>query len=260
MLLQDKTALVFGASGAIGNAVVLRFAAEGAHVFASSRSNRPPTSIEIGAPASGWMRVDATREDEVAAYVGDVATTSGRIDVVFNAIGLDPLAAAYATPSPTLPRAQFLLPLDVIVWSQFLTARTAAPYMLRRGAGSIVMLSASLSGQFIPYMAGITAACGAVEALSRTLAAEFGPAGVRVNCVRAGGMPETPTISTTSAQMAQTAGDGGEHGVRSTSATVLRRPLRLSETAATVAWVASDAASGMAGQVVNVCAGAIVSR
>ena len=151
------------------------------------------------------------------------------------------------------------MPLNLIVGSQFLTARAAARHMVPRGRGAIVFLSASLTGQFIPYMSGITAACGAVEALSRTLATELGPAGVRVNCVRAGGMPETRTIAETTANMAATMGVQTDEAARSTATNVLR-PLRVEETAATVAWVASDLASGVAGQVVNVCAGAIVSR
>jgi len=65
---------------------------------------------------------------------------------------------------------------NLIVGSQFLTARAAARHMVPRGRGAIVFLSASLTGQFIPYMSGITAACGAVEALSRTLATELAPA------------------------------------------------------------------------------------
>lgn len=62
------------------------------------------------------------------------------------------------------------------------------------------------------------------------------------------------------ANLAATMGVERDEAARSTSTNVLRRPLRVEETAATVAWVASDMASGVAGQVVNVCAGAIVSR
>jgi hypothetical protein len=60
---------------------------------------------------------------------------------------------------------------------QFLTARVGARHMVLKSRGAIVMLSASLSGEFIPSMSGITAACGAIEATTRTLAAEFGPSG-----------------------------------------------------------------------------------
>ncbi len=263
MMLQNKHALILGAGGAIGSAVARRLTAEGAHVFLAGRTESVLESLaaELDAP---WERVDSTDEAAVSAWVGRVAREAGGIDVMFNAIGPRPIDADYATPSTTIPYGRFTLPLNVIVGSQFLTARAVARHMVPRGRGSIVFLSASLTGQFIPFMSGITAACGAVEALSRTLATEFGPAGVRVNCVRAGGMPETRTIAETTANMAATMaatmGVQTDEAAHSTATNVLRRPLRLEETAATVAWVASDLASGVAGQVVNVCAGAIVSR
>jgi NAD(P)-dependent dehydrogenase (short-subunit alcohol dehydrogenase family) len=233
-------------------------AEEGARVFLAGRS------AESLAPVARELRavshvVEGTDEAAVTSWVDEVAARAG-IDVVFNAVGPRAAVAGYAQPSPALPLAQFTVPLQLIVISQFLSARAAARHMLPRGRGSIVFLSASLTGHFIPFMAGITAACGAVEALSRTLAAEFGPAGVRVNCVRAGGMTETRTIIETSARMAVTMGATADTVGRSGESTVLQRAVRVDETARAVAWLASDEASGIAGQVVNVCAGAIVSR
>ncbi len=258
MLLKGKTAVVFAATGAIGTAVAARFAEEGARVFISGRDNAALQRLgnRLDVP---WEQVDATDEQQVAHHLEQVERSAG-IDVVFNAIGLRAADAQYATPSTTLPFEQFLRPLQIIAGSQFLTARVAARHLLPKRRGAIVTLSASLSGQFIPFMAGITAACGAVEAMTRTLATEFGPAGIRVNCVRAGGMPETRTIQETQASMARTMGATAQDAGRPTITNVLQRPLRLDETASMVAFVASDHASGVAGQVLNVCAGAIVSR
>ena len=73
-------------------------------------------------------------------------------------------------------------------------------------------------------------------------------------------MPQTRTIAETTARMAATTGVSADESARATTTNVLRRPLRVEETAAAVAWLASDLASGVAGQVINVCAGAIVSR
>src|SRR5262245_9336302 len=256
MNFGGKTAVVFGATGAIGTAVSRRLAAEGARVFISGRRGVELERLagDIGA---GWAVVDATEETQVEGWLNDVAKQSDSLDIVFNAIGPRPSAAGYATPSVHLPLDTFLLPLRLIVGSQFLTARVAARRMAAQGRGAIVILSASLSGGFVPFMAGITAACGALEAMTRSLAAEFGPAGVRVNCVRSGGMPETRTIQETLALMARAREmPPSEAGAR-TMSTVLGRPVRLDETAAAVAWLASDAASGIAGQVVNVWAGAL---
>lgn len=234
-------------------------AQEGARVFLAGRTAESLAPVARELQAASHV-VDGTDEGAVTSWVDEVATRTGGIDVVFNAVGPRAAVAGYAQPAPELSLDQFSLPLRLIVISQFLSARAAARHMLPRGRGSIVFLSASLTGHFIPFMAGITAACGAVEALSRTLAAEFGPAGVRVNCVRAGGMTETRTIVETSARMAAAMGATADSAGRSGESTVLNRAVGIEETARAVAWLASDDASGIAGQVVNVCAGAIVSR
>ena len=258
MLLKDKTALIFAATGAIGSAVARRLAAEGARVFISGRN---PDALQLLAREldARWQVVDATNEGDVRAYIERFGDNATDVDIVFNAIGPRPLEADYATPSTEMPFENFMLPLKMIVGSQFLTARTAVRHMAKRHSGAIVTLSASLSGMFVPFMSGITAACGAVEAMTRTLAAEFGPAGVRVNCVRAAGMPETRTIRETVARMSRTTGRTSQEAEQRTVANVLQRPVRVDETARTVAYVASDYASGVVGQVINVCAGAIVS-
>ena len=259
MLLKDKTALVFAAGGAVGSAVARRFAAEGAHVFLSGRHEDSVKALAHELDAQ-WEIVDATSDPDVSSYVDRVANRTHSIDVVFNGIGPRPAEAEYATPSTYLPLDAFLLPLRIIAGSQFLSARAAARHMIPQKRGAIVFLSASLTGHFIPFMAGVTAACGAVEGLARSLAAELGPHGIRVNCVRAGGMPETRTIRETTARMAETMAAAGESGAPAGIGNVMRRPLATSEMAATVTFVASDVASGIAGQVINACAGAIVSR
>jgi 3-oxoacyl-[acyl-carrier protein] reductase len=146
----------------------------------------------------------------------------------------------------------FSYPIRYVAGSQFLTARAAARHMKTSGHGAIVTLSATLSGMTATHMSGISAACGAVEAMTRALAGEFGPFGVRVNAVRASAMPETRTIQQTSAGLAGF-GLGPEF-----VPPPLRRPITLEETAKTAAFLASDHASGVTGQVVTVCAGAFV--
>lgn len=122
--------------------------------------------------------------------------------------------------------------------------------MVRQGNGSIVTLSASLTDGNFGYMAGITAACGAIEAMTRSLAGEFGPAHVRVNCVRATAMPETRTIRETTAGVARIVGIPVEAATPAFGPQ--RRPLTVRETATAAAFLASDAASGITGQIVNV--------
>jgi 3-oxoacyl-[acyl-carrier protein] reductase len=103
------------------------------------------------------------------------------------------------------------------------------------------------------HMANITAACGATEAMTRALAGELGPSGVRVNCVRGSAMPETRTIQETFAAQTRITGRAPEIAVPP-----LHRPITVAETAATVAFLASDLSSGTTGQTLTVCAGAFV--
>lgn len=261
MLLTDRHAVVFAATGAIGGAVARRLAAEGAFVAVSGRRKEAAVALAAEITAAGGRaeaaEVDATDPSAIEEWL-NALVDQRPVDVIVNAIGLRAAEAGYATPSTALPLAKFLLPLDVIAGSQFATATAAARHMCPRGSGSIVTLSASLSGIAMGYMAGITAACGAIEAMTRSLAGEFGPAGVRVNCVRAGGMPETRTIQETSARMLVALGQGDDEAPPGFEGLALHRPVTLEETAAVVAFLASDTAGGMTAQVVNVCAGQLV--
>jgi NAD(P)-dependent dehydrogenase (short-subunit alcohol dehydrogenase family) len=119
--------------------------------------------------------------------------------------------------------------------------------------GAIVTLSATLSGMTAANMAGISAACSAIEGMTRALAGEFGPAGVRANCVRGSAMPETRTIQETVAGQIAVTGKPPAMALPP-----LGRPISVDETAKAAAFLASDFASGMTGQVVTVCAGAFV--
>ncbi|MDX1994621.1 MAG: SDR family oxidoreductase [bacterium] len=258
MLLDSRNILVFAATGAIASEAARQFAREGATVWISARNGERLQEItdEIRA-AGGTVHcevVDATDADAVQAYVERVAAQAGRIDGVFNGIGARPADLRYPAPSSTQSLDDFLYPMQQIVGSQFLTSRTVAAQMAKQGTGgAVVVLSATLSGMTAPNMAGISAACGAVEAMARSLAGEFGPNGIRVNVVRGSGMPETRTIQETVAGQIALTGQPPKMALPP-----LGRPITVAETASTATFLMSNAASGMTGQVVTVCAGAFV--
>jgi 3-oxoacyl-[acyl-carrier protein] reductase len=256
--LTAKNILVFAATGAIAGGAARKFAREGAHVWISGRDAGRLEALADEIRAAGGNAtphvVDATDEAQVTDYVAQVAGQAGRIDGVFNGIGGRPADLRYPQPSSTQALADFMHPLHVVVGSQFLTSRTAAAHMAQQGTGgAIVILTATLSRMTAPFMAGITAASTAVEGLARALAGEFGPAGIRVNVVRGSGMPETRTIP-------ETVGDTIALTGKAPSMTLppLGRPISVAETVNAAAFLLSDDASGMTGQVVTVCAGAFV--
>jgi NAD(P)-dependent dehydrogenase (short-subunit alcohol dehydrogenase family) len=257
MLLNSKNILVFAATGAIGRTTAQIFAREGAQVWLSGRNRDSLEEVVAAIKAEGGKAradvVDATDEEAVNRYVSEVAEQAGKIDGVFNAIGSRPRELGYPTPAAQLSLEQFFKPIQVIVGSTFLTSRAVARYMEKQGGGAIVTLSATLSSMTAANMANISATCGAIEALTRSLAGEYGSAGIRVNCVRGSGMPETRTIQETVAGQIELSGV-----VPSMSLPPIGRPITVAETAKVAAFLASEGASGMTGQVVTVCGGVFV--
>ncbi|MGV3526913.1 MAG: SDR family NAD(P)-dependent oxidoreductase [Candidatus Sericytochromatia bacterium] len=261
MLLHAKNAAIFAATGAIAGAVAREYARQGAQVWLSGRNAdalaQLATVIREAGGQAQWQTVDAQDPAAVDAWLDQIAA-QGSLDVVFNGIGSRPRDLGYPARSLEQSLADFNKPFVQIVSSTFLTSRSAARHMTRQGHGAIVTLSATLSGMTAPHMAGISAACGAVEALTRALAGEFGPAGVRVNCVRGSAMPETRTIQETFAGQMQLGGMQPGDAAPAMSLPPLGRMITLADTAGAAAYLASDAASGITGQVLTVCAGAFV--
>ncbi|MEJ7681896.1 MAG: SDR family oxidoreductase [Segetibacter sp.] len=199
--LQGKIAVIFGAGGDVGSAIARAFAEQGAIVFLSGRSisnvARVAENIENAGGVAHVEDVDALDEHVVNSYLDKVAAEAGRIDIVFNAVG--PQAKDYnnGTNTMELPIEKFMLPLNTIVSSQFITSRSAARYMKQQRSGVIILISSIPAKGHAPNVAAIGAAFGAVESLVRCLAADFGPSGVRVTGLRTAGMTDTRTIEQT---------------------------------------------------------------
>ena len=129
-LLQNKHAIIFGASGAIGQAVAKEFAQEGATVFLSGRRLAAVEQVAASIQKDGGIayaaEVDALDEQAVQTYLDRVAQEAGSIDILLNVTG--PQAKDYGEGTSTLelPLEQFLMPLSTMVPSQFITARPLA--------------------------------------------------------------------------------------------------------------------------------------
>ncbi|MEO5891922.1 MAG: SDR family oxidoreductase [Ferruginibacter sp.] len=211
MILKNKIAVVFAASGAIAGAVARAFAAKGAKVYVVAKeitdSEKLAHEIKINGGWAEAMVADALNESHIDAVFEKVISDNGKIDIVFNGIGIRPSQSQYGTPSTIITYENFLKPLTTIVGSQFLTSRAAAKFMTAtKSSGTILTLSSSLSRSKIPFMAGVTSASTGVEGLTRSLAAEFGVMGIKVICINPTGLGETRTIKETSAANAATIG------------------------------------------------------
>ncbi|MFD7441702.1 SDR family NAD(P)-dependent oxidoreductase [Streptomyces sp. NPDC059909] len=252
MLLDGKVAMIFGAGGAVGGAVARRFAAEGAVVHLSGRTVAGVEAVAEDINAAGGVayaaRVDASVEAEVADHVADVAQRSGGIDVVLNAVGVD---AVQGVALLDLPVADVLAPVSAWTSSQLITSVAAARHMVRRGRGTVITLSASTARLAVAGTGGFGVACAAVEALSRTLAAELGAQGVRVVCLRSHRIDDTLDAHDLPMPLDDFRGFLKDM-------TVLKRLPTLAEVAGAAAFVASDDAAAMSATVLNLTAGANV--
>ena len=260
MLLEHKTAVIYAAGGAIGGAVARAFAREGARLFLTGRDlaklDAVAREIVAGGGVAETAQVDALDESAVEEHLGTVVERAGGVDVSFNAIGPGP--APDRLPLTELAADAFARPIAFYTSSNFITATAAARHMSRRGSGVIVTLTAGPGRMPARLIGGAAPAWAAVEAFSRSLALEVGPAGIRVVCLRAHAIPETPLIEANFATASQAAGvTPAQFQAILEQGTLLKRLPTLAEVADTAAFIASDRAGAMTATVANLSAGSI---
>jgi NAD(P)-dependent dehydrogenase (short-subunit alcohol dehydrogenase family) len=250
-LLKGKRALVFAAGGSIGAAIAREFAAQGAEVFMSGRTKSSIMNVAGEINAAGGRThtatLDAVDEAAVGGYVDQVAR-DGSIDVVFNAIG--PLTREFGGGKRALDLTvdEFMVPLTTVVRSQFVTARAAARQMRQQGSGVIMFVTGSPARPHIEGASAIGAAFAAIENLTRHLALELGPAGVRAVCLRTSAMPDTRTIKDVMQALAETMSVTQQQAAQMlASQTLMQKSPTSSETARVAAFLASDHARTITG-------------
>ena len=235
MMLENKTAVIYGAGGAIGGAVARAFAREGARVVLDGLAQRSTRS---------------TRRPSRSTWTPSAASTSPST----------PSAPARRDrlPLTELSPDAFARPIDFYTRANFITATAAARLMSAQGSGVILTLTAVPGRSPARLIGGQAPAWAAVEAFTRSLALEVGPAGVRVVCLRAHAIPETPLIEHNFATAAEAAGVApSEFQALLEQSTLLKRLPTLDEVADTAAFLASDRAGAMTGTVANLSAGGI---
>ena len=262
MLLKGKSAVIYGAGGAVGGAVARAFAREGANVFLTGRSRGPVEIVAATIAAEGGVaevaEVDALDEQAVEKHANATADNAGGIDVSFNAIGI-PQQGIQGIPLSDLTLESFALPITTYTRAHFLTARAAARRMIKKGSGVILMHTPEPARLGMPLVGGMGPAWAAMEGLSRSLSAEFASRGVRTICLRSTGIPETHAFDGVVDLHSKAMGISREQFlalVESMGHT--RRSTTLTELASVAVFLASHLASGMTGTVANITGGRIV--
>lgn len=253
MLLDSKTAVVYGGGGAIGGAVAQAFAEQGADVIVVGRTQsslervvKPLTERGLSAE---FAQVDALVESQVEAHLDRVVAEHGGIDISFNAISV---AYSLGEPLHQIPVDVFASGIADGMRTNYLTGVGAARRMAARHTGVVLGLTASTCRRPLPHQGSFSVAGAAIEALCRQIATDYGPEGVRAVCIRSAGSPDAPGVDRALTALAEFEGISRDaFEARMAERTLLKHMPRLREIANLAVLAASDLASSMTGVIAN---------
>ncbi|MET1001651.1 MAG: SDR family oxidoreductase [Acidimicrobiia bacterium] len=259
MMLENKSAVIYGAGGAIGGAVTRAFADAGARVYLAGRSRARLEKVasDIG-DAAGLAEVDALDERAVAAHADAVAAHAGGIDVALNAVAFP---FVHGVPFVEMAVEDVMHPVEAFLRSNLNTAHAVARHMTARGSGTILTLSTAASRFVFPGTLGYGTTGTLVEVVSERLAVELGPSGVRVVCLRPHAIADGPAHGSFAGAVfesrAAAAGLGVEQWLEqfARDTTVLGQFPTVAEIADAAVFLASDRARAITGTVIDLTYG-----
>jgi len=246
--LAGSVAIVTGGAGGIGKAIALRLAAEGASVVIADIEGTlaGETAAEIG--RLGWpalaVPTDVCAAPSVEAMVAATLDRFGRIDILVNNAAIVDLPRG---PSETISEEQWDLVMLVNVKGPWLCVCAVLPAMRNQRSGKIVNLSSDLILSGIPGMLHYVASKGALTAMTRSLARELGPDGIRVNSI-------APGLTTTDAAMIHSQ-EAAERSIRTRAIPRAETP---EDITGAVVFLASAASEFITGQLLVINGGSVL--
>lgn len=246
-----KTMVVTGAAQGIGRAVALRAAVEGANLLLVDRADFVgDVAAEAGGAAHGFT-ADLETHAGASDAMAEAVARFGRIDILINTVGGAIRMRPFADFEPDQIEAEIRRSLYPALWC----CHAALPYMLDKGGGTIVNISSNATRGIrrVPY----SAAKGGINALTQSLAMEYGERGIRIVATAPGGTVAPPRRIARNAE-----GDSiqeqawmAEAVAQVTASTFVKRYATLEEQVAPILFLASDEASYITGSVLPVAGG-----
>lgn len=250
-ILDGKRAIITGAASGIGRATAVMLAREGAAVVAADMDDAGIAEVVTGIVAAGGravaVRGDVTVDADCRRLVDAAVASFGGLDIVVNSAGIIRRADVVQTTEEEWDRV-----MAVNVKAVFLLGRHAIPEMARGGGGVVVNIGSGWGLKGGPRAASYCASKGAVVNLTRAMAIDHGPQGIRVNCVCPGDT-DTPLLRGEAEQL----GEDVAAFLVSSAERPLRRLGTPEDTARAVVFLASDAASWVTGTTLVVDGGGL---
>jgi len=182
MRLKGKVAIITGSTSGIGEATAILFAREGAKVVVVGRRQKEGERVVKQIRDEGgetiFVQADVSKEDQVKRMVETTISTYGKIDVLFNNAGTMLSKKLHETSND-----EWDLVMNVDLKGVFWCSKHVVPYMKKQGGGSIVMCSSANAIVAEPDLGAYCAAKGAINALARSMALDYGPDKIRVNAI-----------------------------------------------------------------------------
>jgi NAD(P)-dependent dehydrogenase (short-subunit alcohol dehydrogenase family) len=248
--LTGNKAFVTGASRGIGRVIAVALAAAGADVAIAARSEEGLAETAREVTALGRKAfvfpLDVTQQEDVAAVVTEAIKMLGHLDIVFNNAG----GSNFMVPFLDMRMSGWEKVLRLNLDSTVYVCQAVGPHLRERGSGSVINVASVAGLAAAPGLVPYGAAKAAVVSLTRTLAVEWAPLGIRVNAL-------CPGWTATDLNKNLWGGpDGGEAVVADVP---MRRWAKPEEMAGPAVFLASDASSYMTGQVLVIDGGQLAS-
>ena len=243
-LLAGKTALITGATRGIGRAIALRFAAEGADIAFTYRSQHEAAQSLVSELEAMGVRAkaytsDAASFEDAHKVVEDVKETFGRIDVLVNNAGITKDGLMMR-----MDEAQWDAVIDTNLKSAFNFIHACTPVMARQRSGSIISMSSVVGVSGNAGQCNYSASKAGLIGLTKSMAKDMGPRGIRANCIAPGFIATDMTGA-----LPENVRQEWEKQIP------MRRGGTPEDVANVALFLASDLAGYVTGQVINCCGG-----